>query len=112
MLKIFPILFFIGLSWSQNAHNLIEDISHYNSGNLKYKRFYQNGNAHGKWSHFYDNENIWIEGYYNNGIKVGLWTTYHKNGQGWTKGSYMDNERSGKWIFYNEDGTIFEDKEY
>ena len=112
MIRHITLLLFIGLAWGQSTGSLIVDETFFDNGNLKHKRFYKDGKADGKWTHYYNNGNIWIEGNYNNGIQVGLWTTYYKNGQEWTKGNYKNNERSGEWIFYNEDGTVYEEKEY
>ena len=88
MTKHLTLLLFIGLAWGQGTDSLIVDESFYDDGKLKYQRFYKDGKASGKWTHYYDDGNIWIEGNYNNGIQVGLWTTYYKNGQEWTKGNY------------------------
>ena len=112
MIRHIALLLFIGFAWGQSADSLIVDETFFDNGNLKHQRFYKNGKADGKWTHYYNNGNIWIEGNYNKGIQVGLWTTYYKNGQEWTKGNYKNNERSGEWIFYNEDGKVYEEKEY
>ena len=112
MIRHIALLIFIGFAWGQSADSLIVDETFFDNGNLKHQRFYKDGKADGKWTHYYNNGNIWIEGNYNKGIQVGLWTTYYKNGQEWTKGNYKNNERSGEWIFYNEDGKVYEEKEY
>ena len=77
------LLLLIGLAWGRIADSLIVDETFFDNGNLKHQRFYKDGKADGKWTHYYNNGNIWIEGNYNKGIQVGLWTTYYKNGQ-WT----------------------------
>ena len=112
MVRYTSLVLFIGMAWFQSADSLIVDKSFYDNGNLKYQRFYKDGKANGRWTHYYENGNIWIEGAYKNGIQVGLWTTYYNNGQEWTKGDYKNNERSGKWIFFNNDGTVREELEY
>jgi len=112
MVRYTSLVLFIGMAWFQSADSLIVDKSFYDNDNLKYQRFYKNGKADGRWTHYYENGNIWIEGSYKNGIQVGLWTTYYNNGQEWTKGDYKNNERSGKWIFFNDDGTVREELEY
>ena len=112
MTKHLTLLLFIGLTWGQGTDSMTVDKSFYDNGKLKYQRFYKDGKANGKWTHYYDDGNIWIEGNYYNGIQVGLWTTYYKNGQERIMGDYKNNERSGKWLFYNDDGTVYEEKEY
>ena len=112
MAKFISLILFIGLVWGQSIDSLIVDETFFDNGNLKHQRFYNDGKAEGKWSHYYMNGNIWIKGNYKNGIQVGLWKTYYNNGQEWTKGDYKNNERSGKWIFFNDDGTVREDLEY
>ena len=71
--KHLTLLLFIGLAWGQGTDSLIVDKSFYDNGKLKYQRFYKDGKANGKWTHYYDDGNIWIEGNYYNGIQVGLW---------------------------------------
>ena len=110
--RCISLILLIGVSWGQSIDSLVVDESSYDNGNLKHQRFYNDGKANGKWTHYYYDGNVWIEGNYKNGIQVGLWTTYYKNGQEWTKGNYKNNERSGKWIFYNDDGTVYEEKDY
>ena len=71
------VIHWIGLGGSTDS--LIVDETFFDNGNLKHQRFYKDGKANGKWTHYYDDGNIWIEGDYNNGMRVGLWTTYYKN---------------------------------
>ena len=88
MHRYLSLLLFIGLAWGRSTDSLIVDETFFDNGNLKHQRFYKDGKADGKWTHYY------------------------KNGQEWTKGNYKNSERSGEWIFYNEDGTVYEEKEY
>ena len=112
MIRDIALSLLIGLAWGQSADSFIVDETLFDSGNLKHQRFYKDGKANGKWTHYYKNGNIWIEGNYNDGIQVGLWTIYYKNGPEWTKGNCKNNEKSGELIFYNETGTVYEEKKY
>ena len=80
MIQYICFILFICMVFGQSADSLNVDESFYDSGNLRYQRFYIDGKAHGKWTHYYDGNNIWIQGNYKKGIKLGLWTTYYKNG--------------------------------
>ena len=81
MTKYLILVLFIGLAWGERTDSLIVDKTFFDNGNLKHQRFYKDGKADGKWTHYYKNGNVWIEGNYKNGIHVGLWTTYCKIGQ-------------------------------
>ena len=61
MYKIVAILLFIGslsMSYDQSTDTLIVDESFYDNGNIKHQRFYKDGKANGKWTHYYKNGNF------------------------------------------------------
>ena len=88
MNKYFALSLLIGMALGGSNNTLIKDEAFYDNGNKKYQRYYKDGKADGKWTHWYESGNTWIEGHYSNGIRVEIWTTYYENGQEWTKGNY------------------------
>ena len=112
MNKYFALSLLIGMALGGSNNTLIKDEAFYDNGNKKYQRYYKDGKAAGKWTHWYESGNTWIEGHYSNGIRVEIWTTYYENGQESTKGNYKIGERNGQWVFFNKDGTVYEEKKY
>ena len=55
MVRYTSLVLFIGMAWFQSADSLIVDKSFYDNGNLKYQRFYKDGKANGRWTHYYEN---------------------------------------------------------
>ena len=67
----------------------------------------KDGQRHGLWECYHDNDQLLYKGTYENGKEHGLWEYYYFNGgQLYWKGTYVNGKEHGLWKYYNEDGTI------
>ena len=48
-------------AWGQGTDSLIVDKSFYDNDKLKYQRFYKDGKANGKRTHYYDDGTVYEE---------------------------------------------------
>ncbi len=58
------------------------------SGGKQEQGGYKDGEKHGEWTEWYDNEHIKSHGNYDLGIMNGYWTFYHTNGIKEKEGNY------------------------
>ena len=72
----------------------------------KNNKYNKDGQRHGLWEKYWDNNQLMYKGVYVNGKKHGLWEHYHGNGQFYCKCTYVNGKEHGLWKHYNRDGTI------
>jgi len=49
---------------------------------------------------------IRVKGYYKDGEKIGKWNWYYEDGEIKEEQNYINGKKDGKWTYYNEDGSI------
>ncbi|HPG73478.1 MAG TPA: hypothetical protein PLM49_04240 [Bacteroidales bacterium] len=91
---------------------LIYEVQYYESGQRKMEGPYLEGNRHGKWMAWYENDTVWSVGYYKQGKRHGLSAVYHPNGIKFYDKNYINNVAEGKWSFYSEQGELVSEAFY
>ena len=72
------------------------------SGGKEEQGGYKNGEKHGLWTEWYDNENVKSHGTYDQGIMNGKWTFYFENGVKEKEGNLLNGKADGLWVFYDK----------
>jgi antitoxin component YwqK of YwqJK toxin-antitoxin module len=87
-------------------------VTHYDNGQLWFKRDYKNGKQEGPWFWYYENGQLLEAGEHKNGKREGPFVWYHVNGQLGQKGEYKNGEREGLWVEYYDYGWLWYKGEY
>lgn len=80
-------------------------IEWYENGQMKFKRFYENGKKQGEALAWHKNGKIWVECFFKDDLKNGDYKLYDEKGQLREKGEYYLNEKIGPWEYFNENGN-------
>jgi antitoxin component YwqK of YwqJK toxin-antitoxin module len=75
---------------------------------LYYKGTFKDGKEDGPWVGFHDNGQLYYKGTYKNDKEDGPWVGFHDNGQLRIKGTYKDGKKDGPWFAYHKDGTVWD----
>ncbi|HXG26375.1 MAG TPA: hypothetical protein VNL94_05935 [Candidatus Binatia bacterium] len=59
----------------------IEEIAHYDNGNVKHRGYTLDGEIHGRWSWFRQDGSIMRSGEFDRGRQTGTWLTYDRTGK-------------------------------
>jgi len=69
----------------------------------------KDGQRHGKYQSWYENQQVKLDGEYKQGKRDGEWIEYYDNGQIKTKGNYLDDKKNGQWSeWFKGDVLVYE----
>lgn len=74
--------------------------------------YYKDGERHGKWNSWHENEQLWSVARYSNGQLEGKQTVYYPSGQKHYEGTFRKGIRTGLWRFWDEQGILVTEKDY
>ena len=72
----------------------------------------QDGELHGIYLRWHNNQQNLGKGTYKKGSKEGLWTSWHENGQKAREGNYQNGKEEGPWILWHENGQKLNEGNY
>lgn len=80
----------------------------YENGQIKFKRYYENGKKQGKAIAWHQNGQVWVEGAFKDDLKNGDYSLYDINGQLREQGEFYLDEKVGPWKYFDENGVLKE----
>ena len=85
-----------------------EVICHYENGNVKEIRHFENEKLEGRYTSFYPDGNVMLEQSYVDGMKEGKAVSYYRNGNIREEGIFHKGKLNGEYSSYYENGQIRE----
>jgi antitoxin component YwqK of YwqJK toxin-antitoxin module len=83
-----------------------EWVVHYETGQVKEKLKYNNGEIVGEWICYYSDGKTEVKKNHTKGKANGEWVWYYENGQVSVKGKFVEGQKEDEWVMYYDDGKI------
>ena len=76
----------------------------YNEEGLRAIQEYLDGQEHGKWTYYFNNEQIEMTGKFKSGKRIGKWKYFYENGSLRQVAYYKNGQRDGTWFRLSQEG--------
>jgi antitoxin component YwqK of YwqJK toxin-antitoxin module len=85
---------------------LIKEIYYHENGNKRIEGAINEGKREGVWMFWFEHGSLWREVNYSKGTPDGIAKAYHENGALFHQGTFLQGEKHGEWSFFDVEGKL------